>query len=94
MDTDKIILIIIGILGSVATLNEKVRNFITGKATFKKEVTDATDDTIERLMNRVNTLSDEFVNLSEENIKNQKENYEHRKMIDKLKSRCKHDCDS
>mgnify|MGYP000942000120 CR=1 FL=1 len=87
MNYENIALAIGAIVTALGLANEKIRNAILGRATFKKETTDATDDAIETLMNRVNVLTDEFTRLSEENIK-------HKKAIIHFRINCKNQCDA
>lgn len=89
MDKETIVLVVGAIITALSLANEKIRNAILGRATFKKETTDATDDTIERLQNRVNSLSDEFVRLNESNIATQKENF---KLKSSIIAKCKNNC--
>ena len=96
IDIEKLVTVLGSALAVISLANDKIRNYILNKVIFKKKSTVAIDETIDRLILRVNTLSTEFVTLNERNLETQKENYELKMSMLKFKkdviANCKNKC--
>jgi len=83
------------IIGALSLLNDKVRGFVLSgfsfmkdKAELKLSTAEANDTILETLMNRINSLSDEYVRLSELNTITQKENFQLKTRLSQLEYEC------
>lgn len=85
MTTGEILTAISIVSAFIAGLNKQFREFVMRKLNFRKDTTLATDDVLDSMMARINSLSDDFVKLSESNSETQKENFELKREIAQLK---------
>lgn len=100
LTTENIVAISTALATAIALFNEKIRGFLLRKLSFlkskseiRRDANKATDDTIETMMNRINDLSCEFVKLSESNGLAQKENFELKREVSKLRYEAKNQTD-
>ena len=95
MTTETIIALITSVIGLIALLNENVRSFILSglnmrksESELKRDASEANDAIMTTMLNRINSLSDEFIRLSEQNTNTQKENFELKSRINTLENEC------
>lgn len=88
-----------GVLGFIALFFEKVRTFLLSrrifsksKAEIRKDTFFANDDVLDKLSKRIDILNDDYLQLLEKNSITVKENFELKKVIYKVSSRCVNNC--
>jgi archaellum component FlaC len=98
MTTENIITLvttITSVIGLIALLNENVRTFILrslnmrkSESELRRDAANANDAVMTTMLNRINSLSDDFIRLSEQNTNTQKENFELKSRINSLENEC------
>lgn len=83
LSLETIIAVSTSLLAFLAMLNDKIRGFVLSKLNFskskaelKKDANAANESVMDSMLNRINTLSIEFLRLSELNTQTQKENFD------------------